>query len=176
MKKYLYFFFMAMFVTMSLTLTSCGADDDGLNNGGNATSSLTINGKKYGFNDFFTQLQKRYDNRTMFWCQIDDSEGNNLDVNLYNWDSVTAGYVYTSDDEDIAISWDADNGSSCGDLIYGLTSGSVKVASIKQDANLVTLSFDNAKFVCDQDNSVTTLNGNLTMPIKGLMYDGEMYD
>lgn len=173
MKKYLYLFFVALFATMSFTLTSCGDDDDEPN-GGNTTSALTINGKKYNFNDFFSQLQKRYDNRTMLWCQIDDSEGNELDVNLYNWDSVTDGYVYSSNDEDIAIAWD-DN-TSCGHEIYGFTSGNVKVVSVKQDANLVTLSFNNAKFVCDQDNSTVTINGNLTMPIKGHMYNGEMYD
>lgn len=179
MKKYIYLLFVALFATMSFSLTSCSDDDDepnGGNNGGNTTSALTINGTKYVFNDFFTQLQKRYDDRTMFWCQMDDSEGNDLDVNLYNWDSVTEGYVYSSNNEDIAISWDSDDDSSCGHLIYGFVSGSVKVISIKKDANLVTLSFSNAKFVCDQDNSTTTINGNLSMPIKGHMYDGEMYD
>lgn len=176
MKKYLYLLFVALFATISFSLTSCGDDDYEPNNEGNTTSSLTINGKKYGFNDFFTQLQKRYDNRMMLWCQIDDSEGNDLDINLYNWDSITEGYVYSPNNEDIAISWDADDDSSCGHLIYGLTSGSVKVVSIKKDANLVTVSFNNAKFVCDQDNSTTTINGNLTMPIEGHMYDGEMYD
>lgn len=48
MKKYLYLFFVALFATMSFSLTSCGDDEDEPNepNGGETTSTLTINGKK----------------------------------------------------------------------------------------------------------------------------------
>lgn len=170
---------MALFATMSFTLTSCGDDDDEPNNGGNTTSSLTINGKKYGLNDFFSQIIKSTNDPTWFWCQIDDNEGNELDIKLYNWDSISEGYVYSFNNEDIVIIWDPDSYSSSGYYSY-FTSGSVKVVSLKQDANLVTLSFDNVKLVYEQDNkqsnSTVTINGNLTMPIKGHMYDGEMFD
>lgn len=181
MKKYLYFFFVTLFATMSFTLTSCSDDDDepnNPNNGGNTTElALTINGVKYELDGFFSQLQKRYDDRTMFWCQINNLNDAKMDIKLYNWDSLSNGYVYSVNDDDIAVSFDnREDNYPCGHLVYGFTSGSVKVVSIDQKANLVSLSFNNAKFVCDQDDFATTINGTITMPIKGHMYEGEMYD
>ena len=58
MKKYLYLFFVALFATMSFSLTSCGDDDDEPNNGGETASALTINGKKVAFDSYYSQLQK----------------------------------------------------------------------------------------------------------------------
>ncbi len=176
MKKYIYLFFMAFFATMSLTLTSCG-DDDEPNDSDSGLSTLTINGVKYEIDGFYSQLMKRYDDRPMFWCQINNFTDAKMEINLYNWDSLSNGYVYSANDSDIAVSFDnRDADYPCGDLVYGFTSGSVKVVSINEGANLVTLSFNDAKFVCDQDNYATTINGTLTMPIKGHMDEGKMYD
>ena len=176
MKKYLYLFFVALFATMSFSLTSCGDDDEP--NGGDTTNSvLTINGVKYELDGFFSQLQERYDGRTMFSCQIKNLDDAKMDITLYNWDSLSNGYVYSTNDDDIEVSFDnREDDYACGHSVYGFTSGSVKVVSINKEANLVSLFFDNAKFVCDQDDFATTINGTLTMPIKGHMYEGEMYD
>ena len=53
MKKYLYLFFVALFATMSFSLTSCGDDDDEPNGGNDSKSSFTINGTAFGTNDEF---------------------------------------------------------------------------------------------------------------------------
>ncbi len=181
MKKYLYLLFVALFATMSFSLTSCGDDDDepnDPNNGGSTTeSALTINGVEYELDGFFSQLLKSYDGHTVFSCQINNLIDAKMDISLLNWDSLSNGYVYSVNDDDIAVSFDnREDNYPCGHLVYGFTSGSVKVVSINQKANLVSLSFNNAKFVCDQDDFATTINGTITMPIKGHMYEGEMYD
>ncbi len=169
MKKYLYLFFVALFATMSFTLTSCGDDDDEPNNSGETASALTINGKKVAFDSYYSQLQKRYDNRTMFWCQI-KGDGS-LDVNLYNWESLTSGYTYSSNNEDIAIAYDTyESDYSCGHEIYGFSSGSVKVVKVDEANNSVTLFFNKAIFNCDQDNTKITIDGTLVMPIDGHKY------
>ena len=57
MKKYLYLFFVALFATMSFSLTSCGEDDDEPNGGNDSKSSFTINGTAFGTNDDWTWVQ-----------------------------------------------------------------------------------------------------------------------
>lgn len=171
MKKYLYLFFVALFATMSFSLTSCGDDDKDPNepNGGQTTSTLTINGKKVAFDSYFTQLLDRYDGRKMFWCQI--SGDGSLDVNLDNWESLTNGYAYSSNNEDIAIAYYTNESDyPCGHEIYGFSSGSVKVVKIDEANNTVSLSFNKAVFNCNQDNTIITIDGTLIMPIEGRSY------
>lgn len=47
MKKYLYFFFVAILGTMSVALTACGNDNDEPDGGSNNTSTIIVNGKSY---------------------------------------------------------------------------------------------------------------------------------
>ena len=84
----------------------------------------------------------------MFWCQI-KGDGS-LDVKPLNWESLTSGYTYSSNNEDIAIAYDTyESDYSCGHEIYGFSSGSVKVVKI-DDKGRVNLTI---KGVSDEEKS-----------------------
>ena len=75
MKKYLYFF-VALFATMSFTLTSCSDDDDEPNGNNGSKSSFTINGTAFGTNDDWAWVQNiEAQDVATFQAQLSTSKG-----------------------------------------------------------------------------------------------------
>lgn len=75
MKKYLYFF-VALFATMSFTLTSCSDDDDEPNGNNGSKSSVTINGTAFGTNDDWAWVQNiEAQDVATFQAQLSTSKG-----------------------------------------------------------------------------------------------------
>ena len=76
MKKYLYLLIVALFATMSFTLTSCGDDNDEPNGGNDSKSSFTINGTAFGTNDDWAWVQNlEAQDVATFQAQLSTSNG-----------------------------------------------------------------------------------------------------
>ena len=96
MKKYLYFFFVAIFATMSVALTACGSDDEPEDGTAN-NSTIVVNGKSYkvfpssdlwgmsGWREstkggnFYIQLEDENNTIFEFWYNSNTMPGNGDD-------------------------------------------------------------------------------------------------
>lgn len=158
MKKYLYLFFVALFATMSFSLTSCGDDDDEPNGGNDSKSTFTINGTTFGTNDDWAWVQNiEAQDVATFQAQLSTSKGE------YPWVEMT-------------IDTKAVKGSSKGQSLT-ITNAKVKYFTTQTSATIfdeeeggsilvqditssaITLKFNNYK-LSDGSNTLT-LNGVL---------------
>ena len=152
----------ALFATMSFALTSCGDDDDDVKG---ASAELTIDGKKYVFNYISSNLD--LDTYPDYGCSVWNQDVL-LSISIHSWEDICNGYTWTPsahhdvDDCDISLGW--------GEAVVGstLVAGSVKVNSIDEKGNKITLTFNQAKFEDWYGNNFEfTVNGTITLPIDG---------
>lgn len=164
MKKYLHLLFVAIFATMSLTLVSCGDDDDepndpnNPNEGVSTTTSFTINGTVFGTSNDWTWVQyiEAQDVAT-FQAQLSTSKGE------YPWVEMTIdtkAVKNSSKGQSLTIQnakvkyFTAKSAATIYDEEDG---GTILVQDITSSA--ITLKFNNYK-LSDGSNTLT-LNGVL---------------
>jgi hypothetical protein len=158
MKKYLYLFFVALFATMSFTLTSCGDDDDEPNGGNDYKSSFTINGTAFGTNDDWAWVQNiESQDVATFQAQLSTSKGE------YPWVEMTIdtkAVKESSKGQSLTIKnakvkyFTAQSSATTFDEVEG---GSILVQDVNSSA--ITLKFNDYK-LSDGSNTLT-LNGVL---------------
>lgn len=159
MKKYLYLFFVAIFATMSVALTSCG-DDDEPSAGGKYSCNLTINGSKFPSKTIAGEIWNHngFDAITV-WVNDATNENGYVIFEVTNVNATNGTNV--SDD----CSLDVDFGELF--LMGGeVKSGSVTVSKIDRDAKSMTITFNNATFSSPMGDDAT-VNGTLTTPLNG---------
>lgn len=158
MKKYLKLLFVALFATMTVTLSSCGNVDEPNGGGSSPASSFTIDGVSFGTNKDWAWIQNNdYRNTALFQAQLstskgeypwiemhidtkaikESSKGKELDITSSDVTYFTTQYNTTTYDEEV--------------------SGKVMVQDVNSSA--VTLKFDNYK-LSDGSKSIV-LNGTL---------------
>ena len=163
MKKYLHLLLVALFSTLTFSLTSCSDDDDEPSIG---KSSLTINGE--GFKEHSTT------GATSTYTDYGSYAGASIKAELYPSKSDELEYFPC-----VNISLDAESGTLTKgmtialeggyveyvtDVMQGtrydeIKSGKITVSEVKGSS--VTLKFDNLKLIND-DNEALTINGTLT--------------
>lgn len=158
MKKYLYFFFMALFATMSLTLTSCSDDDDEPNGDNGSKSSFTINGTAFGTNDDWAWVQNiEAQDVATFQAQLSTSKGE------YPWIEMTIDTKAVSE-------------SSKGQSLT-ITNAKVKYFTTQTSATIYDEEEGGSILVQDINSSVVTLkfnnyklsNGSNTLTLNGVL-------
>ncbi|MCM1293317.1 MAG: hypothetical protein NC230_07050 [Bacteroides sp.] len=166
MKKYLSMLFVALFATLSFTLTSCGDDDEP--DGGNVSASLTINGQGYkehsttGASSTITDYSStRPDLGISIKAELYPSNSDELDffpranISLEaEAATLSKGMTLTLNNGYVEMITDVME----GDTYDEIRSGKVTVTDIA--GATVTLSFDNLK-LADDDNKTVTINGTL---------------
>ncbi len=152
MKKYLYLFFVALFATMSLTLTSCGDDDDEPNDPTTGKMELTIDGKKHVFTNTMSNVSGNE-----YSCLVYNND-NQLNFSIYGWNDVEKGTALT--DENFTLTWSTDN------AIIGMPTSNTAVKVTAKDSKNVTISFNNAKFEDMRGYESFTVDGAITLPLK----------
>lgn len=160
MKKYLYLFFVALFATMSVALTSCGDDDDEPSAGGKYSCNLTVNGSKFPSKTIAGEIWNHngFDAITV-WVNDATNENGYVIFEVTNVNAKDGTNV--SDD----CSLDVDFGELF--LMGGeVKSGSVTVSKIDRDAKTMTVTFNNATFSSPMGDDAT-VNGTLTTPLNG---------
>ncbi len=160
MKKYLYLFFVALFATMSVALTSCGDDDDEPSAGGKYSCNLTVNGSKFPSKTIAGEIWNHngFDAITV-WVNDATNENGYVIFEVTNVNATDGTNV--SDD----CSLDVDFGELF--LMGGeVKSGSVTVSKIDRDAKTMTITFNNATFSSPMGDDAT-VNGTLTTPLNG---------
>lgn len=160
MKKYLYLFFVALFATMSVALTSCGDDDDEPSAGGKYSCNLTVNGSKFPSKTIAGEIWNHngFDAITV-WVNDATNENGYVIFEVTNINAADGTNV--SDD----CSLDVDFGELF--LMGGeVKSGSVTVSKIDRDAKTMTITFNNATFSSPMGDDAT-VNGTLTTPLNG---------
>ena len=160
MKKYLYLFFVALFATMSVALTSCGDDDDEPSAGGKYSCNLTVNGSKFPSKTIAGEIWNHngFDAITV-WVNDVTNENGYVIFEVTNVNATDGTNV--SDD----CSLDVDFGELF--LMGGeVKSGSVMVSKIDRDAKTMTITFNNATFSSPMGDDAT-VNGTLTTPLNG---------
>lgn len=171
MAKYIKLLMVALFATMSFTLTSCGDDDEPY--GSNAKGELSIDGTKYTFDIFMGDLDDDgcYDYSCLMYNTNTDAYS--LMVAIDDWDEVHQGFVWDEksaafdSDCSITVTWFTTSAK-----IGGLVSGSVKVTALDKKADKITLSFNKAEFEYYDGGDYYNLpsfivDGTITMPING---------
>lgn len=168
MKKYLYLFFVALFATLTIGLTSCGDDDDEPSAGGKST--FTVNGENYSIHSIGGATPTFTTNANQGVSQIDLElyPANSDESDLYPRCHVNvevAAPANLSKGEKLSIK---DNNSTYAEMVVefmsvqrytNYISGNISIESASADA--VTLKFDNVKFE-DDNNAILTLNGTIT--------------
>lgn len=140
MKKYLYFF-VALFATMSLTLTSCSDDDDEPNGDNGSKSSFTINGTTFGTNNDWAWVQNiEAQDVATFQAQLSTSKGE------YPWIEMTIDTKAVSE-------------SSKGQSLT-ITNAKVKYFTAQSSATIYDEEEGGSILVQDINSSVTTLKFN----------------
>lgn len=160
MKKYLYLFFVALFATMSVALTSCGDDDDEPSAGGKYSCNLTVNGSKFPSKTLAGEIWNHngFDAITV-WVNDATNENGYVIFEVTNVNATDGTNV--SDD----CSLDVDFGELF--LMGGeVKSGSVTVSKIDREAKTMTITFNNATFSSPMGDDAT-VNGTLTTPLNG---------
>lgn len=160
MKKYLYLFFVALFATMSVALTSCGDDDDEPSAGGKYSCNLTVNGSKFPSKTIAGEIWNHngFDAITV-WVNDATNENGYVIFEVTNVNAIDG--INVSDD----CSLDVDFGELF--LMGGeVKSGSVTVSKIDRDAKTMTITFNNATFSSPMGDDAT-VNGTLTTPLNG---------
>lgn len=160
MKKYLYLFFVALFATMSVALTSCGDDDDEPSAGGKYSCNLTVNGSKFPSKTIAGEIWNHngFDAITV-WVNDATNENGYVIFEVTNVNATDG--IKVSDD----CSLDVDFGELF--LMGGeVKSGSVTVSKIDRDAKTMTITFNNATFSSPMGDDAT-VNGTLTTPLNG---------
>lgn len=160
MKKHLYLFFVALFATMSVSLTSCGDDDDEPSAGGKYSCDLTINGSKFPSKTIAGEIWNHngFDAITV-WVNDATNENGYVIFEVTNVNATNGTNV--SDD----CSLDVDFGELF--LMGGaVKSGNVTVANIDRETKTITVQFSNATFSSPMGEDVT-VNGSLTAPLNG---------
>lgn len=154
MERYFKLLFVALFVTMSLTLTSCSDDDEPDAN--NCKGELTIDGKKYSFDIMMDDV----DDDT-FSCSVWNSkdEDHMLMINIYEWSSANKNTVLTFDN--FEVTWNHEDGVILG---HPTADGATKIVS--KDSKGITLQFNNATFEDVRGYESFTVNGTITLPIE----------
>ncbi len=160
MKKYLYLFFVALFATMSVALTSCGDDDDEPSAGGKYSCNLTVNGSKFPSKTIAGEIWNHngFDAITV-WVNDATNENGYVIFEVTNV-NVTDG-TNVSDDCSLNVDF--------GELFLmggEVKSGSVTVSKIDRDAKTMTITFNNATFSSPMGDDAT-VNGTLTTPLNG---------
>lgn len=141
----------AIFATMTFSLTSCG-DDDEPNYPTAGKMELTIDGKKYTF----TNALPPNVSGSEYSCLVYDND-NGLMFSIYGWDEVEKGTALTV--ENFTLTWSTDN------AIIGMPTSSTTVKVTAKDSKNVTISFNNAKFEDMRGYESFTVNGTITLPI-----------
>ena len=156
MKKYLYFF-VALFATMSFTLTSCSDDDDEPNGNNGSKSSFTINGTAFGTNDGAWVQNIEAQDVATFQAQLSTSKGE------YPWIEMTIDTKAVSESskgQSLTITnakvkyFTAQSSATIYDEEEG---GSILVQDI--NSSDATLKFNNYKL--SEGSNTLTLNGVL---------------
>lgn len=159
MKKYLYLFFVALFATMSVALTSC-SDDDGPSEGGKYSCNITVNGSKFPSKTIAGEIWNHngFDAITVWVNDITNEKGYLIfEVTNVN---ATDGTNVSNDS-----SLDVDFGELF--LMGGeVKSGSVTVSKIDREAKTMTITFNNATFSSPMGDDAK-VNGTLTTPLNG---------
>lgn len=141
MKKHLYLFFVAVFATMSFTLTSCSDDYDEPNGNNDSKSSFTINGTAFGTNDNWAWVQNiEAQDVATFQAQLSTSKGE------YPWIEMT-------------IDTKAVSGSSKGQSLT-ITNAKVKYFTAQTSATIYDEEEGGSILVQDINSSVATLKFN----------------
>lgn len=159
MNKYISILVAVMLATFSLTLTSCGDDDDNELDGGNGINTLIINGIKY-FDDCPSYNNLRSNEYTFNYYPASTDENaelnavyNHLEISIHQ--ALSSGMNIPFDDIysfSIAISTE---------YRYHDFSGNIKVISVSDNA--ITLSFENCKCTSTRnDDWDITINGTAT--------------
>lgn len=160
MKKYLYLFFVALFATMSVALTSCGDDDDEPSAGGKYSCNLTVNGSKFPSKTIAGEIWNHngFDAITV-WVNDATNENGYVIFEVTNVNATDG----TNVSEDCSL--DVDFGELF--LMGGeVKSGSVTVSKIDREAKTMTITFNNATFGSPMGDDAT-VNGTLTTPLNG---------
>ena len=143
---------------MSLTLTSCGDDDDEPGNG-KYSCSLTVNGSRFPAK---TIAGERWNHNG--FDAITVWVNNATDENYLIFETTNIEATNGTDVTD-----DCSLDASFGDLFTmggEPESGSVTVTAIDRAARTITISFNNARFSSPMGDDCT-VNGTLTAPLNG---------
>ena len=155
MKKYLYFFIVAIFATMSVALTACGSDDEPEDGTAN-NSTIVVNGKSYkvfpssdlwgmsGWREsskggnLYLQLEDENNTMFEFWYNSNTMPGNGDDFSKMG---LTMSYDRIGQDD------------------YQYISGTAKISDTSGSGKdrYITINFDN----------LTMSDGNQTFTFKG---------
>lgn len=166
MAKYIKLFMVALFATLSFSLTSCGGDDDDEPSPNGAEGELTIDGSKYSFDVLMGGVS--YDE---FSCLLlKKGEDYSLSISITDWSEVSKGLTWNSSNFDelesmITVTWMPKKAQ----IGHGPTSGSVKVTNIDNKSKKVTLSFNKAEFEYYDGDYYNVpsfvLEGSITLPL-----------
>ncbi len=160
MKKYLYLFFVALFATMSVALTSCGDDDDEPSAGGKYSCNLTVNGSKFPSKTIAGEIWNHngFDAITV-WVNDATNENGYVIFEVTNVNATDG----TNVSDDCSLDVDFDELFLMGGEVK---SGSVTVSKIDRDAKTMTITFNNVTFSSPMGDDAT-VNGTLTTPLNG---------
>ena len=160
MAKYLKLFMVALFATMTFTLTSCGDDEDEPSSG----NQIEINGKKWTVkNDYFVPMG--------FWMESADVMKAAF-WNIFIPDDNSQTYMFCCENCDFPKK--GDDFSKIGKLRLSLTnsssdtydyvyeSGSAKIIDTNQSKERMTIQYDNLKMI--KGNQSYVFNGTVTIP------------
>lgn len=162
MKKYLSLLLVALFATLSFTLTSCGDDNDEPN-GGDDKASLTINGQGYKEHSYAASTLTDYGTRLGIKIEAELYPAKSDESDFYprahisieaKSETLTKGMTLTLNDGYVEMITDV----MAGDKYDEIKSGKITVSEVK--GSTVTLNFDNLKLADDDDKTVT-INGSL---------------
>lgn len=163
MKKYFHLLFVALFATLSFSLTSCGDDDEP--DSGDSKATLTINGQGYREHSATGANSTITDYGTSLGIKVDAElyPANSEETDFYprahisieaNSVSLAKGTTLTLNDGYIEMVTDVME----GDTYDEIKGGKVIVSDVK--GSTVTLNFENLK-LADDDNKTMTINGSL---------------
>ncbi|MDO4159271.1 MAG: hypothetical protein Q4D41_02320 [Prevotellaceae bacterium] len=148
MKKFLYFFTMALFALTATTLYSCSDDDDEAGGGGDG-NSITINGVSYPRSQFITSEGSL----GHFCVTVTEQVGSSTDVLYYEFsyeDTVhpSVGYDFSTKSLELGP-------MDSSFHMYKRVSGTATVVSVDVENGLIKIDFDNLKMSYAADDSYT---------------------
>ena len=157
MAKYLKLLMVALFATLTFTITSCGDDDEP-----SAGNLIEINGKKWAVkNDALVPMGYWFESLNYglaFWVV------NTPDDNGQSYMFACGDCAYPKKGDDFAkigeLTVELTNSSK--NVVYSYESGSAKILATDQNNEKMTIQYDNLKIT--NGGSSYTFNGTITIP------------
>lgn len=164
MKKVSYLIAYAMMAVFSLSIVSCGGDDEEDNISTQSNGSIQINGKTYPINPYITQegFWDKEDNEGTFTVSVFEKVGSSNDCLYYVFKYTDVKQPIIGDNfADKNLFLEAQDGSDAIFETIKCESGSAKVVSIDKEQGIITINFSNLKMTGGQYSY--TFNG--TAPV-----------